>query len=595
MAIQLPKVQKNDVYNAALPLPKAEAVGSSELANASIDMIDTVTTTGTKYIEALEKEEDLAAKNRSKALGNEYNKAVDKLSAQFSALPLGSDITAQYNELKNQQTKIKENLLKYAYDSKTKELLNNEFDSQDAVLNKAIEVKYAQGNIAYQVRTNKDRNTILQRNFITGATQYNPNDKTSYADMDSALVQIGENKLGFATTDANGQTMYPDTIDKDIRNSKSDAVNLAVRSLIGSGDVTRATGVYNRYGGLVNEKDKVDLKNQLTKANNKQQNHMMADQIVRMNPEDQEQRYNEIAETFGVERKEDIGNIVASLKADRDRIEKEKNQQRFNKAYDIVTNNQNQPTNKWYTVEQMKRDPVISDIYEKSDYATKQKIERLVKKPTQSDPESLRFAMTFYDRPDGFKGMSKEKFAELVGPLDSKDTEKMTYQYEIHNGIRKASPMGDAAVNDIKSNVYKILAETDVLKSSSGISSFLLGSSDTTADKKSKFFQIYELRLLQELNNYTGSIDSQADRLKLSQDIAAKYIKEYKDKNKSWFDFSGDDEPTPQPQQVTPPVTIPPPVSTPATVQTNNTSQTTTLTSTQRRAVNRKALNLTGE
>lgn len=272
MAIQLPKIQRNDVYNSAVNLPEAQAIGAEagfNLAEGNIKMVeafDKTLQTRQKADEKLQLEAQKAVedarKTRAKSLANEYNMQVDKLTAEFSALPLGGDLTPQYLKLKEDKEKIKETLKSQAYDADTLRLLNDELVSQDAVLNKSIEVKQAQARVAYETQTTKNSNDIAKRNFISASTLFNPRDITSYKDMDEQLLAIETSSLKYADSmgflkDYTGKPIEPPKeIKQDIKNQQSDAVKFAIMQLANSNEPARAEAVLIRYGEFLSEGDK---------------------------------------------------------------------------------------------------------------------------------------------------------------------------------------------------------------------------------------------------------------------------------------------------------------------------------------------------
>lgn len=568
MAIQLPKVQKNDVYNAASNLPQAEATGAAEGYNIEVANIKAISSLGETYLKNEEKRNieaqkqlDAARKNRAKDLANEYNKKVDKITAGFSALTLGGDLKLEYEKLKADQEDYKNELMKLAYDEETKALLTQEFSSQDAVLNKAIEIKYAQANVAYRTRVGKEFNDTLKKKFILSSSFFNPNDPTSTLDMDEALIKMDLNTLdyaqgmGLATVDSAGQPVYPDSITKDLENQKSEAVRLSISSLVGVGDISRATALFNRYNDKLVDKDRDVIKNQLVKANNERDHHLWAETIMRKDPEEQQKELNNIGSKFGIERQKRTGDIIASLKADRDRINREINQKRFNEGYNIIIKNQNNPANRWFTPEQMRQDPTMSQIYEASDYATRKKLDNLIKKPDFSDPEAVRTATTYLNRPNGLKGMSEVQLEEITGPLNQTDTTKIKNRWSQDNGLAINNIPSEHKTN-VRNLVKKYLDEANMLAPKSSGWSSILGGSPSSADKNKVFFDKYEERVAKDLEEVIGEYPPNSPRAyELAKELTAKYAKEAEQNKKSFFDWFKSDEPTQQPtapQKVTP-------------------------------------------
>ena len=282
MAIQLPKIQRNDVYDTSSPLPEAQAIGAEagfNLAEGRIKMVDAVDKglqnrqkADEKFqLEAQKAVED-ARKTRVKSLANEYNMKVDKLSADFSSLPLGGDLTPQYEELVKQKEQIKKEAIDQAYDNDTLALLNSELLAQDAVLNKGIEVKRAQARVAFETQTTKDSNDIAKRNFISSSTLFNPNDVTSYKDMDGYLLEIEKNSLRYADSmgflkDYTGKPIEPPKeLKQDIKNQQSDSIKFSVMQLANANEVSRAQAVFNRYSNFLSEGDKTLVQEKLKGA-----------------------------------------------------------------------------------------------------------------------------------------------------------------------------------------------------------------------------------------------------------------------------------------------------------------------------------------
>lgn len=590
MAVQLPSIKKNDITNTVTQLPQAEAFGAEagyNIAMGNIKMVEAADTAlanrqkaDEKFQLEAQKQVQEARKTRAKSLANQYNAEVDKHTAEFAALPLGGDLTNQYVTIKDSQEKLKEKLRGEAYDAETKALLEQEFSSQDAVLNKAIEVKYAQSNVAYKTRVGKERNGILKRNFIQSSALYDPKDPTSFEELDAALLQMDINTLdyaqamGLATVDNSGQPVYPDSITKDIRDQKSDAVKLSISSLVGVNDTGRALAIFNRYGNYLNDTDKVTIQNQLTKASNEKQHHTWANQIVNQNPEEQQKTLDTIGTKFGVERKERVGNIVGSLKADRDRIARETNQRRLDEGIKLIEQNQNSPSNRWYTPEEMRKDPKMALIYDKADYQTKKKLDQMIKKPEFSDREAFDQVMSIYQKPDGFKGMTKERLEDLVAPLNQSDTNKMKKRWSQDNGLARTEGLPQNSIAYIRTNVKRQLDEAGMLSESKGFSSFILGSpKQTSTDKNNIFFNKYEDKIINDLAQVNGEYPPNSPQaLQLSKELTAKYIKESQQNKKSFFNWFGDDQPkqppASQPQKVAPKPTLP-----------TITSATTTMTS----------------
>lgn len=562
MAIQLPKVQKNDVYNAASNLPQAEATGAVEGYNIEMANVKAIGSLGETYLKNEQKRQieadkqlEAARKNRAKGLANIYNQEIDKITAEFAALPLGDDLTPQYGEIKTKQDALKKRLLSDAYDEETKAILSQELSAQDAVLNKGIEIKYAQSNVAYRTRVGKDYNTTLKKNFIQASAFFNPNDPTSMLDMDEALSKMDLNLLNYA------QAMDIDTVavTKDMENQKSEAVRLSISSLVGVGDVSRATALFNRYSDKLIDKDRVEIKNQLVKANNERDHHLWAETILRKDPEEQQKELDRIGSKFGVERQKRTGDIVASLKADRDRINKEMNQKRFNEGYNIIQKNQSNPTNKWYTPEQMRQDPTMSQIYQSADYATRKKLDNLIEKPKFSNPEAVRVATDYLNKPNGLKGMSEIQLEELTGPLNQADTTKIKNRWSQDNGLSINNIPSEHKTN-VRNLVKRYLDEANLLAPKSSWGSTILGGAPSAADKNKIFFDKYEERVAKDLEEVIGEYPPNSPRAyEVAKELTAKYIKESEQTSKSFFDWFKSDEPTqqnkPTPQKVTPPTT----------------------------------------
>lgn len=274
MAIQLPRIKQNDVVG-AVPLPKAEAVGSegiASIAKGNVKLIEGTVDVVDKQVTAYDKMVDDAAKSKAKELSVKYNTAVDALTAEFAALPLGADLTDNYLDLKKQQDSNRERALELAKNPRAKEYLRQSLLEQDSVLNRPIEMKYAQSNIAKDIKNASDKNEISKRNFVTQSAFFDPKDPTSYNPLDGALNEIDVNAkevaqaLGLTSKDSSGQPIYSDNVEKEVRGSKSEAVKQSVSGLLAANDTQKASAIFERYGDLLTDNDRTLIQTKLQGA-----------------------------------------------------------------------------------------------------------------------------------------------------------------------------------------------------------------------------------------------------------------------------------------------------------------------------------------
>lgn len=502
MAIQLPRIKQNDVTGATR-LPEAEAIGAEgiyNIAKGNIKLVEAVGKTVVDVVDNYDKMLDAAAKAKAKELLNRYNAGVDTLSVQFSSLPLGGDLTEQYNEVKKQQDNNAKMALELAKDERTKEYVRRGIIEQDAVLNRPIELKYAQANVAYKVSEANISNENLKRNFMTQAAFFNPKDPTSYAMLDEMLGSIDKNakdtaySLGLTTKDSAGQEVYPESVAKDIKNSKSEAVLLSVNSLLGVNDPMKAKAFLTRYSGLLDSKSLTDVTNKVNSAIRERRYHEAAIAIAR-DPDKTKQ--NAAVEKFAEETKDPeaktrVGNLVSSINTKNQVAINQKQEELYNSVAEDLLKNQSNPSTRFYTPDEIRINPTFNQRYQMLSPENKRKVEGLIKRPTESDPKTLAKFEKQSNSSEGWTNVPSNTFLKEGAKLN--DLDFSIYQAQFKNSKKtKAEKINEDVRNGFVNEVKKALEAAKILPK------------PTDKDHLREWNDKYAQRVINELNKLTPS------------------------------------------------------------------------------------------
>lgn len=260
MAVEIPRLSQNQV---TAPQEFVSVSGTAGQAAYQLDIanVKTVQNIG-KQVDTAFDVYDQAAKTKAKELALKYDTAMDAQITQFSALPLGGDLSQQYVDVKKFQDKASQEAMKYAQNDTVKSYLKTGLLERDSVLNRQIESKYAQSNVAYQAQTNKQQVGALVKDIVNLSPFFNPKDDAVVAEMDLKLNKIGETYedtaqgIGLATRDASGQLIRDPSTENDITKAKGQAVTLAVKSLFASGKNQQGADMLSRYSEFIAPEDR---------------------------------------------------------------------------------------------------------------------------------------------------------------------------------------------------------------------------------------------------------------------------------------------------------------------------------------------------
>lgn len=263
MAINIPRLQQTEL---AAPQDFVPVSGTSGQAAAQLDVVRAKVVQGIgKKVEAGFDIYDQAAKTKAKELALKYDTTMDTQITQFNALPLGGDLSQQYVDLKKFQDKVTQEALKLAENDTVKNYLKIGLLERDSVLNRQIESKYAQANVAYQAQTNKQQVGTLVKDVMSLSPFFNPKDDAVVTEMDDKLNRIGETyqdtaqAMGLAPRDASGQPVYDPNTMNDIAKAKAQAVTLAVKSLFASGKNQQGADMLTRYSDLIPPEERASI------------------------------------------------------------------------------------------------------------------------------------------------------------------------------------------------------------------------------------------------------------------------------------------------------------------------------------------------
>ena len=266
MAVQVPNIPRLEQNQPSAPQGFVQASGASGQAAAQLDISNAKMVQGVgKAVENTFDIYDQAAKTKAKEIALKYDTAMDAQITQFNALPLGGDLSQQYVDLKKFQDKATQEAMSQAQNDTVKNYLKTGLLERDSVLNRQIESKYAQANVAYQAQTNKQQVGTLVKDITSLAPFFNPKDEAVVAEMDSKLNKIGETyqdtaqAMGLAPRDASGQPVYDPNTVNDIAKAKGQAVTLAVKSLFASGKNQQGADMLNRYSEFIAPEERASI------------------------------------------------------------------------------------------------------------------------------------------------------------------------------------------------------------------------------------------------------------------------------------------------------------------------------------------------
>lgn len=266
MAVQVPGLPRLEQNQPSAPQGFVPVSGEAGAAVAQLDIANAkmVQGVGKSITDAMDVY-DQAAKTKAKEIALKYDTAMDSQITQFNALPLGGDLSQQYIDLKKFQDKAQQEALGHAQNDTVKNYLKTGLLERDSVLNRQIESKYAQANVAYQAQTNKQQVGTLVKDVMSLSPFFNPKDEAVVTEMDAKLNKIGETyqdtaqAMGLAPRDASGQPVYDPNTVNEISKAKAQAVTLAVKSLFASGKNQQGADMLTRYSDLIPPEERASI------------------------------------------------------------------------------------------------------------------------------------------------------------------------------------------------------------------------------------------------------------------------------------------------------------------------------------------------
>lgn len=373
MAIKIPTIQRmepgqyqsigrvNAQISAEPQMREVEAIANAanKLGQAGVNYAEA-------QIKAKAEFQQDARKITVKKLGTNYDSEIDNIRVQFDALPLGSDLSARYNEDLQKRDKIKADFLSAEnLDEQTKSDLDTYLTERDAIFDERMKTKYAKSVQAYEIKTSESEFKMFQKDALVLASKIDPKNPNSFLILDEKLEKVGSNitdyaqVAGIAQKDESGQPIYSEVTKSQVSKAKGDTVKIMVDNLLAIGQVEKAKAIYDRYKDDLLPDDKFTKLNEtFAKAEKEQKIKSSVN------------KFKNLREDVAIEA---ISKTVPSELVEEtvDRLKKEKIKQREDKnrkssEVEVMLKNlideKNKTGNPYLTVEEFENDPRASNV-----------------------------------------------------------------------------------------------------------------------------------------------------------------------------------------------------------------------------------------
>lgn len=553
MPVQLPLAKRNPLanptsigrYNVQVD-DKAGEILTKSVANLGKSVAEGVSS----YQENVQKANEVKRKNTVNDLEVVYDNEIDKLRVNFDAIPLGENVEEKYKEVLKKRDELKGQFLSTQnLDNETRIELDRSLTKRDALFNERVYAKKAKADVAFTLKTKEAKLQLAKKDAILYAPNINPKDATSFEPFDEILNDIdvtgkdAAQAFGRVQLDSAGQPVFDETTNVAIGKQKSEVLSSAIQNLLAINQPDKAKALFDKYQPDIDNFVKPELVKQLDKAVFNQDVINQADKIIKNVPRNQQ--FDEVQKIKDPEKQRLVGDRVNNNRIKEDKKIKDIRDQQYSMAHDMIYNIQNSP-NRYTSVDQMKSNPQIAQVWDKLDSKQKTALEGLIKRPDSSDYNQLDKIDQMLDNGELKDIKSRKEFDLLTNQLSNKDYNK--YLNEWDNAVNpKAKGLSSGTRSYMLSQAKQQLQQSGILKKARG---------ENGLDKKSlEKWAAFQDELLKDFDNLSGQ-DYGANTKSANDYVKDKvnaFVLKDKQNNKGFFDkiidnFRGSQQNTPQEQ-----------------------------------------------
>lgn len=395
-------------------------------------------------VDLYQRQEKFAGDTAAAAASLEYNNAIEGLysgKGGFKYTDPTGDPTGAFDNLNQKQKEIRDQIYeKYKNLSDYgKQALEQKLSTVDSSFHSKKIATY--GDLYDKFETNVANETVKteQNNFVESIkyTDFkNPAEVGGLEKHIAAIIDTRYNtalKKGIAQRDADGKIITSRSTDLAVRKDLSDTVYNALEILNASGNIEGAKVVKEKYGQWLEPSREKEIIKQQRDAEIKFTSQGIVDKLKYS---DSEYASSQIDKIKDPEIREQALKDFATMVTTKDRLSELSQKRNYESAAEIIgaRNREGKP---FVDVNDMLKDPALSQFYRRSDAKQKKALEQMIVQPETSSPEVLE-RMYNQMSSGGFTGMSFAEYNQAAAGLSKADRSRFDSIYTSANSQTEA-------------------------------------------------------------------------------------------------------------------------------------------------------------